>query len=194
MRKYLATALLAVLTGVLGFAVSGVAVAGVSDKPSSPPGQEECEHGNAAKPCKDDPQPDKGKDCETHGNNGGVNEDHCNGVETTTTDTTTTDTTTTDTTTTDTTTTDTTPQTTTRTDGSQPNPPALTGSSGTTSTDVPSSNSSDTSPATPTVVGLPPVAESAKKQAAAKEQPAVLSATANAPKPTRQAQQAPLTL
>ena len=47
--------------GVLGFAVSGVAVAGVNDKPPSPPGQDECEHGNTAKPCKEDPQPDKGK-------------------------------------------------------------------------------------------------------------------------------------
>jgi hypothetical protein len=44
-------------------------------------------------------------------------------------------------------------------------------------------------------VGTPPVAAAAKKQAAAEKQAAVvLSVTANEPKPTRQAQQAPLTL
>lgn len=36
-----------------------------------------CNHGNSGKPCKDDPQPNNGKDCLTHGNWGGVNEDHC---------------------------------------------------------------------------------------------------------------------
>ena len=98
------------MMGVLGFAVSGVAVAGVNDKPPSPPGQDECEHGNTAKPCKEDPQPDKGKDCEAHGNNGGVNEDHCKGDETTPTETTpTTPTETTPTETTTTTATDSTP-------------------------------------------------------------------------------------
>ena len=60
------------------FALGGAAaLAGNLDKPSSPPGQGECEHGNSQKPCKDDPQPDRGKDCEEHGNQGGVNEDHC---------------------------------------------------------------------------------------------------------------------
>jgi hypothetical protein len=50
-------------------------------KPPSPPGQGECEHGNSQKPCKDDPQPDRGKDCEEHGpKEGGVNEDHCKGT------------------------------------------------------------------------------------------------------------------
>jgi hypothetical protein len=49
-------------------------------KPGSPPGQGECEHGNSGKPCRDDPQPEHGKDCEAHGNQGGVNEDHCGGV------------------------------------------------------------------------------------------------------------------
>ena len=51
-----------------------------AQKPPSPPGQGECEHGNSQKPCKDDPQPDRGKDCEEHGpKDGGVNEDHCKG-------------------------------------------------------------------------------------------------------------------
>jgi hypothetical protein len=51
-------------------------------KPGSPPGQGECEHGNSGKPCRDDPQPEHGKDCQAHGNQGGVNEDHCGGVTT----------------------------------------------------------------------------------------------------------------
>lgn len=39
-----------------------------------------CDRGATGKPCKPDTQPDKGKDCVTHGNHGGVNEDHCNGT------------------------------------------------------------------------------------------------------------------
>lgn len=63
---------------VAAFALGGAAaLAGNLDKPSSPPGQGDCEHGNSQKPCKDDPQPEHGKDCEEHGNQGGVNEDHC---------------------------------------------------------------------------------------------------------------------
>lgn len=49
-----------------------------------------CDHGNAGKPCKPDPQPDHGKDCEEHGNHGGVNEDHCADEEVPTSTTTTT--------------------------------------------------------------------------------------------------------
>jgi hypothetical protein len=44
-----------------------------------------CDHGNSHKPCRPDPQPTHGKDCETHGNHGGINEDHCSGDSTTTT-------------------------------------------------------------------------------------------------------------
>ena len=193
MKKHLGTLLLAVMVGVLGFAVSGVAVAGVNDKPPSPPGQDECEHGNSAKPCKEDPQPDKGKDCELHGNNGGVNEDHCKGDETTTETTPTTPTTPTDTTPTETTTpTDSTPSETTPNDttpqvtvptsgGSNASPPS-------TPSSEPSSTQATESPAAPTIVGTPPVAAAAKKQAEA------LGAADDAPKPSRQAQQAPLTL
>lgn len=44
--------------------------------------QDGCDHGNSNKPCKDDPQPNRGKDCMNHGNWGGQNEDHCdNGGE-----------------------------------------------------------------------------------------------------------------
>ena len=56
---------------------SAAAYAATSDKPPAPPGQPECEHGNGQKPCKDDPQPNHGQDCEEHGNQGGQNEDHC---------------------------------------------------------------------------------------------------------------------
>ncbi len=69
MKKQLATFALALLMGVVGFAAAGVAVA-ANEKPPSPPGQGECEHGNSGKPCRDDPQPEKGKDCEEHGHRG----------------------------------------------------------------------------------------------------------------------------
>lgn len=39
-----------------------------------------CDHGASNKECREDPQPDKGKDCEQHGKpgvGGGENEDHC---------------------------------------------------------------------------------------------------------------------
>lgn len=98
MRKcYTIMALIAVLA--LGLFAASALAAG-SAKPPAPPGQGECAHGNSGKPCKDDPQPEKGKDCEEHGpKNGGVNEDHCKGTTpppppTTTTDTTTEETTT----------------------------------------------------------------------------------------------------
>jgi hypothetical protein len=179
MNKHLATLVLAVLMGILGFAVSGVAVAGTADKKPEPPGQGECNHGNVDKECKADPQPEHGQDCEAHGNNGGVNEDHCAPQETTPTtptETTPTTPTTPDVTTTETTPSDTTPQ-------------------STTPTQVPEPSSTESTPSTPTIVGLPPVAPAAKKQAAAKEQVAAVdAASANAPKPTQQAQQAPLTL
>lgn len=68
----------------------GFVVAGQAGNPSppghggTPPGQDPCDHGlgnlnGNAGPCRDDPQPARGKDCEKHGNNGGVNEDHCEG-------------------------------------------------------------------------------------------------------------------
>jgi hypothetical protein len=203
MKRHAATLVLAVVMGVLGFAVSGVAVAGVSDKPSSPPGQGECEHGNSEKPCKEDPQPDKGKDCELHGNSGGVNEDHCKGDETTPDETTPNETTPDETTPTESTPTDTTPQETVPNGGGNtPSEPSKT-SSESGSSQATDSNSAPVAETSPTqtpeasddspqpaaeIVGKPPVAAPTKKQAA------VLSVTANAPKPTRQAQEAPLTL
>ena len=197
MRKHLLTCVLALLVGVLGFAVSGIAVAG-NGKPPSPPGQGDCEHGNAAKPCKDDPQPDKGKDCQAHGNKGGVDEDHCKEEETTPTDTTPSETTPTETTPTDTIPTDTTPSGTTPADTT---PSTTTSSNSTTpSSTVPQetttaeSTPAETTPSEgstvspPSIVGTPPVAH----QASAK--PRVRGITANEPKPTTKEQQAPFTL
>lgn len=188
MKKQLATLALAILVGVLGFAVSGVAVAG-NGKTPSPPGQDECEHGNAAKPCKDDPQPDQGKDCEEHGNQGGVNEDHCKGEETPPTETTPTETTPTDSTPTETTPSDTPSQGTVPTNGgTDPYAPPTAVTDEPSSTQEPEPSSSESSEPTPEIQGTPPVATAVKEQAA------VLGTTANEPKPTRQAQQAPVTL
>jgi len=93
----------------LGVMTGGVAgFAAPSAPPTAPPGQGDCSHGNTGKVCKPDPQPEQGKDCDTHGNDGigGVNEDHCLGTSpTTSTDVTSTSQTTTDQTTTDQTTT-----------------------------------------------------------------------------------------
>ena len=65
---------------VLFAAGVGTAAASGNGTPGSPPGQGECEHGNSGAPCRDDPQPERGEDCELHGNQGGINEDHCGGV------------------------------------------------------------------------------------------------------------------
>jgi hypothetical protein len=65
---------------VLFLAGVGTAAASGLGKPESPPGQGACEHGNSGKPCRDDPQPEHGRECEHHGNLGGVNEDHCGGA------------------------------------------------------------------------------------------------------------------
>jgi hypothetical protein len=107
--------MIAAMIAVFGLGTAA-AFAASSDKPPSPPGQDECEHGNSQKPCKEDPQPDHGADCEEHGNQGGVNEDHCKADETTPTETVpTTPTETTPTTPTETTSTETTPTETTST-------------------------------------------------------------------------------
>jgi hypothetical protein len=66
---------------------TSVALAG---KPPSPPGQtsnpgspgDDCSHGNSDKPCKPDPQPGHGSECDDHGNASG-NEDHCAATTTT---------------------------------------------------------------------------------------------------------------
>lgn len=61
-------------------AVAGIALipaAAAADPGPKSQADTECSHGNSNKPCKDDPQPDHGKECQVHGNHGGVNEDHC---------------------------------------------------------------------------------------------------------------------
>jgi hypothetical protein len=196
MRKHLATLVLAVFVGVLGFAVSGVAVAAGNEKPA-PPGQGECGHGNSQKPCKDDPQPDRGKDCEEHGNHGGVNEDHCAGETTTPDDTTPDETTPDETTPTETTPNETTPQGTVPTETtSTPSTPPSTDASESTSTQVTEAAPSEAAQSTPTSVESPKAAPAVKKKAAVKNEAAVLESKveADAPKPSRQAQQAPVTL
>lgn len=75
---------------VAGVVLLGLSVAAFASKPPAPPGGDPCSHGRTGKPCRSDPQPGHGKDCEHHGRNGGVNEDHCGGGGSTSTITTTT--------------------------------------------------------------------------------------------------------
>src|SRR5262245_49817807 len=82
------------LVGMVLVFAAGLGVA-LGAKPPEPPGKDPCSHGNSGKPCRPDPQPDHGADCDAHGK-GGRNEDHClpTSPPTTTTTTTTTSTTT----------------------------------------------------------------------------------------------------
>jgi hypothetical protein len=68
--------ILITLFTVAALAVVGASI-GSSTPPPSPPGKDPCSHGNSGKPCRPDPQPDRGKECERHGREGGVDEDHC---------------------------------------------------------------------------------------------------------------------
>jgi hypothetical protein len=89
MQRVLRLATVVMACSALGVGFVVAAQAGNPSPPGhggTPPGQEPCDHGlgnlnGNAGPCKDDPQPDRGKDCEPHGNVGGVNEDHCKGDE-----------------------------------------------------------------------------------------------------------------
>jgi hypothetical protein len=205
-KKQLALFVLTVALGVLGFTAASVAVAATQTPPGTPPGQGDCHHGNSGKACGDDPQPDNGKDCQAHGNNGGVNEDHCAPVETTTEGTTTVGTTTQGTTTQGTTTTQvTTTQvtTTTETPGGQTTssvtttPDAGSTASGETTTATPASTSSDeddTATDTSTTPNRVSAASSAATASVAGKKHAVLGESADAPKPTRQPQEPPFTL
>ena len=66
---------------LIGLAVATVvvlpAVAIATPPTGGPPGQGDCSHGNSGQTCVPDPQPTNGQDCEEHGQQGGVNEDHC---------------------------------------------------------------------------------------------------------------------
>jgi hypothetical protein len=85
MRRVLRLAALIAACSALGVGFVVSAQAGNQNPPGhggTPPGQEPCSHGlgelnGNAGPCKPDPQPDRGKDCEAHGKVGGKNEDHC---------------------------------------------------------------------------------------------------------------------
>lgn len=68
---------------LLAAAALAAASLGLAAAPAFPnntsPHQEEqdgCDHGATSKDCRPDPS-ENGKDCEPHGNHGGVNEDHC---------------------------------------------------------------------------------------------------------------------
>lgn len=79
-------AALAALLAVGAWGSAALAQAGTGyGPPVAPPGQGPCGHGNTGKDCKPDPQPTHGKDCNEHGQSGGVNEDHCLGTTPTTT-------------------------------------------------------------------------------------------------------------
>src|SRR5712691_171832 len=92
-RLNLKIAQLAAMVGLLiaGLGVSAALAGNGNGPPPAPPGQGECQHGNSGQECKPDPQPNRGQDCDEHGKQGGVNEDHCLGTSPTTTHETTTD-------------------------------------------------------------------------------------------------------
>lgn len=137
----------------------------------NPPGRDPCSHGNSGKDCRTDPSTN-GKDCDPHGKNGGVNEDHCKGTTTSTVPTTTTAPTTTTTPTTTTapttttlpTTTGTTPTTTTNpgtTTSTTPTTTAVTTTTRetvptTTTTPQPPTTTSDASSTTTTIIHVAP--------------------------------------
>ena len=168
---------------------TAAAFAASSDKPPLPPGQDECEHGNSQKPCKDDPQPDHGGDCEEHGNQGGVNEDHCKGDETTPTETVptvpteTTSTTPSETTRTETTSTETTS---TQTNATETTPAAETTVAETTAAETTATDSEDKQQEQ---VSTSQIQETTAPQA----QPVSVAGVESATKPTKAAQPAPFT-
>jgi cobalamin biosynthesis Mg chelatase CobN len=144
--------------------------------PSSPPGQGACEHGNSGQACKPDPQPTHGKDCDEHGQQGGVNEDHCLSTtdETTTDETTTSETTTDETTTDETTTNQTTTEDTTSSATTTTQSPGTNNGGGTPSGGAPS-----TTAAAPVVKTVsPPLTRAQLHRALARQAAQVASASA----------------
>jgi hypothetical protein len=178
--------MLGAMIAVFGLGTAA-ALAGTGDQPPSPPGQPDCEHGNSQKPCKDDPQPDHGNECDEHGNMGGQNEDHCKN-ETTPTDTTPTDTTTdTDTTPTDTTPSETLPTETTATETTA----TQTSATQTTATETPSSPQAEAHVFTPPA--QQPAQSKPVSQELAQSQPASVSGAGVVATPSKAAQAAPFT-
>ena len=171
--------MLGAMIAVFGLGTAA-ALAGTSDRPPSPPGQPDCEHGNSQKPCKDDPQPEHGNECDEHGNLGGQNEDHCKN-ETTPTDTTPTPTTPTATTPADTTPTDTTSGETSSTE---------TTATATTATETPSSPQAEPHVFTPPASQQPAQSQPVSKELAQSQAASVAGAVA---RPSKAPQLAPFT-
>lgn len=74
MKRLIKAAITAIFVLSVGFA----GTVSATQPTDGPPGQGECEHGNSGQPCRPDPQPSHGADCDEHGPfEGGVNEDHC---------------------------------------------------------------------------------------------------------------------
>jgi cytoskeletal protein RodZ len=141
----------------LGLVAASWVTGASAQQPPEPPGQGPCSHGNTGKECKPDPSAN-GKDCDPHGQNGGVNEDHCLATPTTTDVVTTTDpaVTTHEATTTDETTTtngNATTTTTTTTNG----PATTAATEGTTAAATNSPAAPSSSPPTSGVLSTPPV-------------------------------------
>jgi hypothetical protein len=139
--------LLAVAAAALS--IGGFAAVGVAAPPPANPGSpgDNCSHGNSNQPCKPDPQPTHGKDCDDHGNARG-NEDHCGPGETETTPTETTPTETTPTETTPTTTEETVTTSTTSTPSETESQTTTESGSGTTPSPQPSAPAPGSSSAT----------------------------------------------
>ncbi len=110
--------------------------------------QDGSDHGNTGKPARPDPSPN-GKDCEVHGQHGGVNEDHCEATPTTTTTTTVTPTTT----------------------STGPSPVSTTTTTATGSPSTPTTETSVTSGPTSTLTGGPAVATVAASPVSIRELP-----------------------
>jgi hypothetical protein len=67
-----------VLAGLIGAVTFGAVLLVTNVSADPPPGNDGvCEHANSQQPCRPDPQPDHGQDCESHGQNFDGNEDHC---------------------------------------------------------------------------------------------------------------------
>jgi hypothetical protein len=186
--------LIAIAAMIAAFGLGGAAAfAATADKPPSPPGQDECEHGNSQKPCKEDPQPDHGGDCDEHGNHGGVNEDHCAGETTTTeTTTTTTETTTTETTTTETTTESTPTETTTESTPTE-STPTQTSSNETTPQTETTPEETTSEDESEQQIFTPPRPQVVSAEASSQSGPASAAKPGSATKPTTAAQAAPFT-
>ena len=67
------------VAGILTFGAMPLVASSATAAPGHSEQMDGSDHGNSNKPAREDPQPNKGKDCMKHGNWGGINEDHCGG-------------------------------------------------------------------------------------------------------------------